>query len=129
MDFQICTFNIKCLNVVKLPFRKIENFCEPESFYWMDLFVIAHQIPCRSSHPDVFCKKVVLSNFEKFTGKHLYLSLYFDKVASLAQVFSCEFCEISKNTSGGCFFPFLRRELDFLSIFDNFNFLTFSGAE
>ena len=41
MDFQICTFNIKCLNVVKLPFRKIENFCEPESFYWMDLFVIA----------------------------------------------------------------------------------------
>ena len=22
---------------------------------------------------------------------------------SLAQVFSCEFCEISKNTSGGCF--------------------------
>ena len=39
------------------------------------------------------------------------LSLFFNKVAgtlfikkeTLAQVFSCEFCEISKNTSGGCF--------------------------
>ena len=59
----------------------------------------------RSSRPDVFCKKGVLRNFAKFTGKHLCQSLYFDKVAgnfikieTLAQVFSCEFCEISKNT-------------------------------
>ena len=35
----------------------------------------------RSSYPKVFCKKGVLRNFTKFT----------------AQVFSCEFCEISKN--------------------------------
>ena len=63
----------------------------------------------RSSHPEVFCKKVVLRNFAKFTGKDLCQSLFFNKVASLetcnfikketsAQVFSCEFCEISKNT-------------------------------
>ena len=26
----------------------------------------------RSSHPEVFCKKGVLGNFAKFTGKHLY---------------------------------------------------------
>ena len=73
----------------------------------------------RSSRPEVFCKRGVLKNFAKFTGKQLCQSLFFNKVAggacnfikkeSLAQVFSCEFCEISKNTfflqnaSGGCF--------------------------
>ena len=64
----------------------------------------------------------VLRNFEKFTGKHLLRSLFFNKVAglrpatllkrrlwakacnvikkeTLAQVFSYEFCEISKDTS------------------------------
>ena len=56
----------------------------------------------------MFCKKDVLRNVAKFTGKHLYQRLFSDKVAglacnlikkeSLAQVFSCQFCEISKNT-------------------------------
>ena len=55
----------------------------------------------------MFCKKGVLRNFTKFTGKHLRQSLFFNKVAGfspatllkkrLAQVFSCEFFEISKN--------------------------------
>ena len=57
----------------------------------------------RSSRPEVFCKKSVLRNFTKFPGKYLCQSLIFNKVAGLrleilAQVFSCEFCEISKNT-------------------------------
>ena len=62
----------------------------------------------RSSRPEVFCEKDVLRNFVKFTGKHLCQSLLFNKVAggasnfikkgTLAQVFSSEFCEISKNT-------------------------------
>ena len=62
----------------------------------------------RSSHPEVFCKKRALGNFAKFTGKHLCQDLFFDKIAGLrpstllkkklAQVFSCEFCEIFKNT-------------------------------
>ena len=59
----------------------------------------------RSNRPDVFCKKAVLRNFVKFTGKHLYQSLYvnkeacnFNKITTLSQVFSCEFYEISKNT-------------------------------
>ena len=43
--------------------------------------------------PELFCKKGVLRNFAKFTGKHLCQKLFFNKV-----VFSCEFCEISKNT-------------------------------
>ena len=62
----------------------------------------------RSSRPEVFCKEGVLKNFAKLTGKHLRQSLFFNKVAggachfikkeTLAQVFSCEFCEIFKNT-------------------------------
>ena len=35
----------------------------------------------RSSRPDVFCKKGVLSNFAKFTGKHLCQNFFFNKVA------------------------------------------------
>ena len=57
----------------------------------------------------MICKKGILRNFKKFTGKQLCQSLFFNKVAELrpatllkneilAQVFSCEFCEISKNT-------------------------------
>ena len=63
----------------------------------------------RSSRLEVFCKKGVIRNFTKLTGKHLCQSLLFNKVAglrpkafikkeTLAQVFSCQFCDISKNT-------------------------------
>ena len=60
--------------------------------------------------PEVFYKKDVLRNFTKFTGKHLCQTLFFNKFAvlrpakkktekeTMTQVFSCEFCEISKNT-------------------------------
>ena len=67
----------------------------------------------------MFCKKGFSKNFAKFTGKHLCQGLFFNKVAcqtrnfikkeTLAQVFFCEFCEISKNTFSyrtplnGCF--------------------------
>ena len=72
----------------------------------------------RSSHRKYSVRKGVFftKNFTKFTGKHLCQSLFFNKVAglrpatllkkeTLAQVFSCEFCEISRtpflqNTSG-----------------------------
>ena len=40
----------------------------------------------RSSCPEVFCKKGVLKNFAKFTGKHLCQSLFFNKVAGLRPV-------------------------------------------
>ena len=62
----------------------------------------------RSSHQMCSMKKGVLKNFAKFIGKHLCQSLFFNKVAggacnfikkeNLARVFSCKFCEISKNT-------------------------------
>ena len=38
----------------------------------------------RGSRPEVFCKKGVLRNFAKFTGKHLCQSLFFNKVAGLS---------------------------------------------
>ena len=63
----------------------------------------------RSSRPEVFHKKVVVRNFAKFTGKNTCTNIFlinwrpetcnFVKRETLAQVFSCEFCEISKNTS------------------------------
>ena len=51
--------------------------------------------------PEVFCKKGVLRNFAKLTVKHLCLSLFFNnfiKKETLAQVFSCDFWDISRNT-------------------------------
>ena len=61
----------------------------------------------RSNRPEVFYKKGVLRNFIKFTGKHLCRSPFLIKLPeacdfirkeTLAQVFSCEFSEISKNS-------------------------------
>ena len=46
-------------------------------------------------------KKAALRDFAKFTGKHLLIKLQalnFIKRETLAQVFSCKLCEISKNT-------------------------------
>ena len=64
------------------------------------------------SRPEVYCKKGVFRNFAKFTGKQLRQSLFFNNVVdlrpaallkkeALAQVFPCEFCEMSEN-------PFLQ---------------------
>ena len=59
-------------------------------------------ITCRSSRPYVSVKKMFIKNFKKSTGKHLCQSLFFNKVSTkketVAQVFSCKFCETSKTT-------------------------------
>ena len=68
--------------------------------------MICEESILRSSRPEVFCKKGVLRNLAKFTEKQLCQSLFFNKglqacnfikKETLALVFSCEFCEISKN--------------------------------
>ena len=77
---------------------------------WEELFS-GYLLLWRSSLPEVFCEKGVVRKFTKFTEKHLCQRLFFNKVAGqrpkaydfikkefLAQVFSREFCEISKNT-------------------------------
>ena len=90
------------------------NFPLPQNKYILKTFTLARQKTTklfRSSHQRCSMKKGVHRNFTKFTGKHLCQSLFFNKVAglrpktcsfikkeTLAQVFSCEFCEISKNT-------------------------------
>ena len=64
--------------------------------------------PSRSSHQRCSVKKGVIRYFAKFTGKHSCQSLFLIKLQTLpatllkketlVQVFSYEFCEISKNT-------------------------------
>ena len=53
--------------------RSLEHIIENENYV---CFI-------RSSHQSRFVRKGVLSNFAKFTGKHLCQSLFFDKVAGL----------------------------------------------
>ena len=52
----------------------------------------------KSSRPEVFCKKGALRNFAKFTGKHLYQSLFLNKVVGLA-------CNLIKKESLAQVFP------------------------
>ena len=71
-----------------------EKFCSKKKYGSVKLvviFITFYNI-CRSSRPEVFCKKGVLRNFTKFTGKHLCQSLilktpvpesHFNKVAGL----------------------------------------------
>ena len=56
-------------------------------------------------------KKGVLRNLTKFTGKHLPEACNFIKKETLAQVFSYEFCEIFKNTSGPVLLKFNKNAL------------------
>ena len=51
------------------PFNKWKK-CQ---FIWHRMLLV--QIKCQKQPPEVFVKKSVLKNFEKFTGKHLWQSL------------------------------------------------------
>ena len=83
--------------------------------------------------PEVLCENGVLKHLTRSTGKYLYQILFFNKAAgfktaillkreTLTQVFSCEFCEIFKNTfllkntSGGCFYTVVDPLLHQLAI-------------
>ena len=97
--------------VVKF-FYKVNFYCLRTIFcLWLtknEKFINQMKNIFRSSHPAVCCKKGCLKNVTKFTRKNLCQSLFFNKVAglrpeilfkkSLAQVFSCGFCEFFKNT-------------------------------
>ena len=49
-----------------------------KSYY--KLYSHIHKPATRVSRPEVFCKKVVLKNVAKFTGKHLSQSLFLTKL-------------------------------------------------
>ena len=99
--WNLLTWSLK-MSVVDFNFNNVEGLAL--SCKWSFLV-----LPSLKSRRDVFFKKYVFRNFAKFTGKHQCQSLYFDKVAGMrtatllkdktvAQVFSCEFCEIFKST-------------------------------
>ena len=65
-------------------------------------FIYIQRYCYRSSQRRCVIRKGFLKIFSKLTGKHLCKSLIFNKnfikKETLAQVFSCIFCEFSKNT-------------------------------
>ena len=86
----------------------------------------------RSSRPEVFCKKVVLRNFAKFTGIHLCQSRFFNKVAGLTPAallkrrlwhscFSVNFLKVLRtpflwNTSSSCFCYIFRESGEIFNV-------------
>ena len=73
------------------------------------LFWILKDLIDKSSHRKCFVRKGALKNFAKFRGEQLCQSHFFNKKLqasicnfikkeTVALLFSCEFCEISKNT-------------------------------
>ena len=84
----------------------MHNSCGRYNYYSRMYFA---KLSNKSSRPDIFCKKVVLRNFtgksksqentltrDSFLTKLPASSCNFIKKEALAQVFSCEFCEISR---------------------------------
>ena len=59
--------------------------------YWVIMFYQKWDTTIRSSRPEVFCKKTYSQKFCRAQACNVI------KKESLAQVFSCEFFEISKN--------------------------------
>ena len=53
------------------------------STYYYNTDVCKDPSDYKSSRPEVLCKKGVLRNFAKFTGKHQCQCLFFSKVADL----------------------------------------------
>ena len=82
-------------------FLKRESQPRPTKCVWygssMNFFMVRIYTTPRSSQRMCSVRKGVLRNFSKFTGKHLFKSLFYKK-ETLAEVFSCKFCEITKNT-------------------------------
>ena len=72
--------------------------------YYFFIHLISLNCLPQKQPPGMFYKKRVLENFAKFIGKHLCQCLFkkmqgnFIKKETLAQVFSCKSCKISKNT-------------------------------
>ena len=79
-----------------------------EACFWEHLQSTACMKTTRGSQRRCSLRKGVFRSFTRFTGKHLSQSLFlikllvsacnFIKKGALAKLFSCEFCESSKNT-------------------------------
>ena len=73
----------KCASSLIINFKQVFTFFLPVvdcTFYKSNIksncILLLCHVRVRSSHQEVFCKEVVLSNFAKFTEKHLCQSLF-----------------------------------------------------
>ena len=73
-----CLFQNKICYLDKVYLDKI-------SLYFAKIKFSKHTL-YRSSHPEVFCKKGVLKNFAKFTGKNTCSRVFFNKIGGLRPV-------------------------------------------
>ena len=71
----------------------------PKSKHQQEIYLQTQHLYQRKQPQEVFCKKSCSKKFRKFHRKTSVLKSLFSKTSmlGLAQVFSCEFCEISKN--------------------------------
>ena len=104
LSFVCCTWNVyrgaSILRNLPCPEISLVRVCSFGCFFQFEWL--------RSNYRRWSLEKAVLKNFAKFTGKHLGQSLFFNKVTglvcnfikkeTLAQVFSCKFSVIFKNT-------------------------------
>ena len=86
--------NQVCCQVFWIKVRRLQDQCRS---IWALVFHYFVSNILRSSHQRCSVKQEFLENFAKFTGKYLCQSLFFKKKKTLALVFSCEFCEISRS--------------------------------
>ena len=63
---------------------------------WLQWYPLYNSPSCRSSHRRCSVKKGVLRNFAKFTGRHLWHSLFFNKVAGWGNCFWSFSCLLLK---------------------------------
>ena len=88
-----------------------QNMLRNRTFDLITHFLFKDWIPkytntyLRSSRPEVFCKKAVLRNFAKFTGKPLCQSLFFNKFACRSEA-----CNFIKQETLADFGNFIKQE-------------------
>ena len=110
--------------------KKLELYIQKKYTYQESVSITAS---FRISHSRCFIIKGVLKNFEKFTRKHLCLSLYFNEIAGLKQKEQASRTTFLQNTSGQLllslfiflFFFSLDLKFKFLKKWLILNFLTF----
>ena len=72
---------MRLVKITKINQYKIATFQWHLQFNWFSIWSNCFRF--RSSRLEVFCKKSVLKNFAKFSGKHLSQILFFNEVAGL----------------------------------------------
>ena len=80
-SFILRNIKLPSINDISFILRNIKAWLYFNTVHWINFPYTADAGKVGSSRPEVFCKKGVLRNFAKFTGKHLWQSFFFNKVA------------------------------------------------